>query len=194
MTNPIPDFVQNHYEIHQWKHPVAILNRDFPNEWNDLMEVLTEFRLFKRDVLAPGRGKSPVTIALDSRFYSRGWEEKAFDTKVVIDNVSLESPTHKVDCFKNEIAVEVEWNSKDSVFDRDLNNFRLLFEYRAISVGVEITRCDELQNIFDELGKGKSYGPTTTHMKKLLSKLWGGGAGGCPVLVFGITRRLYVEE
>ena len=194
MPNPIPEFVQTHYEIHQWKHPVAILNHDFPNEWNDLVEVLTEFRLRKSDILAPGRGKSPVATALDSRFYRRGWLEKAFDTKVVIDEIPLETPTHKVDCFKNEVAIEVEWNNKDPFFDRDLNNFRLLFEYRAISVGVIITRCNELQDIFNELDKGSSYGASTTHMSKLTSKLWGGGAGGCPVLVFGITRRLYVEE
>jgi hypothetical protein len=31
-------------------------------------------------------------------------------------------------------------------------------------------------------------------MKKLLPRIEGGGGGGCPVLVFGITRNLYVEE
>ena len=104
------------------------------------------------------------------------------------------SPTHKVDFFKNQVAIETEWNNKDPFFDRDLNNFRLLFDLRAISVGIIITRCDELQYIFDDLGKGKSYGPSTTHVSKLLPKLEGGGGGGCPVLVFGISKRLYIED
>jgi hypothetical protein len=49
-----------------------------------------------------------------------------------------------VDCFKNGVALEVEWSNKDPFFDRDLNNFRLLFELRAISVGIIITKSDEL--------------------------------------------------
>ena len=97
-------------------------------------------------------------------------------------------------CFKNKVGLEIEWNNKDPFFDRDLNNFRLLFELRAVSVGVIVTRCDELQTIFNRLGKGKSYGNSTTHMSKLLPRLNGGGGGGCPILVFGIRERLYVED
>jgi hypothetical protein len=81
--------------------------------------------------------------------------------------------------------------STDPIYDRDLNNFRLLFELRVIDVGIIVTRCDSLQTIVDELGKGKSYGASTTHMSKLLHKVEGGGAGGCPVLVFGISDSLY---
>ena len=135
-----------------------------------------------------------VSAAIDGEFYNRGWKERKFDTKFVIDETSLESPTHKVDCFKNCIALEIEWNNKDPFFDRDLNNFRLLFELRAISVGIIITRCDDLQEIFDGLGRGKSYGNSTTHMSKLLPRIEGGGGGGCPILVFGITKRLYREN
>jgi hypothetical protein len=60
-------------------------------------------------------------------------------------------------------------------------------------VGVIITRCDELQQIFDRLGKGSSYGASTTNMSKLLPRLEGGIGGGCPILVFGISSKLYVE-
>jgi hypothetical protein len=70
----------------------------------------------------------------------------------------------------------------------------LLFELRAISVGVIITRCDELQTIFDGLGRGHSYGASTTHMSKLLPRIQGGAGGGCPLLVFGITSKLYIED
>lgn len=83
---------------------------------------------------------------------------------------------------------------KDPFFDRDLNNFRLLFDLRAISVGVIITRCDELQRLFEELGRGASYGASTTHMSKLLPKIEGGGGAGCPLLVFGIKKSLYDED
>jgi len=92
------------------------------------------------------------------------------------------------------VAIELEWNNKDPFFDRDLNNFRLLFDLRVVSVGVIITRCDDLQDIFDTLGRGDSFGASTTHMSKLLPKLQGGGGGGCPILVFGIRKSLYVED
>jgi len=190
----IPEFVRENYEIHEWKHACAILMNDFPDEWNDIVDVLTTFRLRKRDISTPGGRKSPIAEMIDNEFIKRGWREKSFDTKVVIDQNELESPTHKVDCYKNRIALEIEWNNKDPFFDRDLNNFRLLFELRAISVGVIITRCDELQDIFNSLGKGSSYGASTTHMSKLLPRIEGGGGGGCPILVFGITKKLYIDS
>jgi hypothetical protein len=89
---------------------------------------------------------------------------------------------------------EVEWNNKDPFYDRDLNNFRLLFELRAIDVGVIVTRCTELQQIFNALGRGPSFGNSTPHMAKLLPRLDGGGGGGCPVVAFGISRACYVED
>ena len=78
--------------------------------------------------------------------------------------------------------------------DRDLNNFRLLFELRAIDVGVIVTRSDDLQRLFNELGKGKSYGQSTTHVGRLLPRQEGSSGGGCPILVFGINRQLYSAE
>jgi hypothetical protein len=75
-----------------------------------------------------------------------------------------------------------------------LNNFRLLFDLRAIDVGVIIKRASELQRIFKQLGKGASYGSSTTHHSKLWPRLDGGGGGGCPVLTFAITPELYIED
>ena len=190
----LPAFIRNHYEVHESKHACAILKHDFPDEWNDIIEVLSDFRLYKSWVTVGGGRKSKISEAIDSKLYERGWTEKQFQTEILIDGQSQESPTHQIDCFKNRVALEIEWNNKDPFYDRDLNNFRLLFDLRAVSVGVIITRCDHLQDIFDELGRGSSYGASTTHMRKLLPRIHGGGGGGCPLLVFGISRSLYVED
>lgn len=190
----LPDFLRKQYEVHEWNHACAVLKNDFPSEWNDILEVLTKFRLYRSDVATPGGGKSPIAQKLDGEFTKKDWIEKAFDTKVVIDKKSRENPTHKIDCYKNRVALEIEWNNKDPFFDRDLNNFRILFDLRAISIGVIVTRCDQLQDIFDKIGKGASYGNSTTHMSKLLPRVNGGGGGGCPILVFGISEKLYLEK
>lgn len=144
--------------------------------------------------MEPGGSKSKVASHIDQFFYDRGWEEKGFSTAIHVDDQVMETPTHKVDCFKNRIAVEIEWNNKDPFFDRDLNNFRLLYDLRAISVGIIITRSDHLQGIFKTLGRGSSYGASTTHMSKLLPRIEGGSGGGCPILVFGLTDQLYSED
>lgn len=190
----LPHFIQEHYEIHEWKHACAILKDDFSAEWAEIIEVLTNFRLLRSDITTPGDRKSRVADKLDGDLYRFGWVEKRFDTKVVIDTAELKSPTHKVACFKNRIALEVEWDNEDPFFDKDLNNFRLLFDLRAISVGVIVTRCDELQTIFSQLGRGTSYGASTTHMSRLLPRIEGCGGGSCPILVFGISARLYQEH
>ena len=74
---------------------------------------------------------------------------------------------------------------------RRWSRFRLLHQLRVLSVGVIITRASELQDLFDGLGIGKKYGNSTTHWNKLLPKIDGGGAGGCPVLAVAITGACY---
>lgn len=190
----LPSFIRDHYEVHEWKHACAILCQDFPAEWQDICALLTKFRLRKSWLTVGGGRKSQVSDHIDRFLYARGWQEKQFATQIKVDDATRDTPTHKVDCVKNRVAVEIEWNNKDPFFDRDLNNFRLLFELRAISAGVIITRTDALQGIFDRLGRGSSYGSSTTHMAKLLPRIEGGGGGGCPILVFGITTQLYIED
>jgi hypothetical protein len=190
----LPKNIIKNYEVHEWKHACAILANDFPEEWKDIVDLLTQFHLCKSWITVGGGRKSAVASAIDDFLYKRGWVEKEFATSVKVDEKVIDSPTHKVDCFKNHVALEIEWNNKDPFFDRDLNNFRLLFDLRAISVGVIITRCDQLQDIFNKLGRGASYGASTTHMAKLLPRIQGGGGAGCPLLVFGITSKLYAED
>lgn len=183
--------INTDYEIHEWRHASAVLKAEFPAEWDDLVYVLTQFRLLRSYIAKPGGNKSLVANRIDGLFRSRDWEKKKFDIKITIDKAQHPSPTHEIDNFKNHIAQETEWNNKDPFFDRDLNNFRLLHQLGVVSVGIIVTRASELQGIFDDLGRGKSYGQATTHMDKLLPKMEGGGAGGCPVLAFGIRRSLY---
>jgi hypothetical protein len=190
----VPQDLRDLYHVKEWRNAAGVLATACPGEWQDIIEVLRAFRLLKSQVLTAGGGLSPISQGINGVFDACGWKEKSFATKIVVDNEEYETPTHKVDCFKGRVALELEWNNKDSFYDRDLNNFRLLFDLRAIDVGVILTRATELQAVFDALGKGASFGNSTTHHGKLWPRLDGGGGGGCPVLTFAITPKLYVDD
>lgn len=190
----VPADLRSLYHVREWRNAAGVLSTACPTEWNDIIDVLRAFRLLRSEVLTAGGGLSPISQQINGAFDSKGWKETKFATKIVVDEVEYVTPTHLVDCFKGRVALELEWNNKDPFFDRDLNNFRLLFDLRAIDVGVVLTRASELQGIFDSLGKGASYGNSTTHHGKLWPRIEGGGGGGCPVLTFAITPALYVDD
>ena len=190
----IPDALHKRYKFDERHHATSILATDFAEEFNDILLCLKTFWLKKSDVLTPGGGRSPIPIAIDGFLGARKWTEKRFDINITVDKKPIPIPTHKIDNFKNRVGVEVEWNNKTEFYDRDLNNFRLLWEMRVLSVGVIITRLWELQKLFDKLKKGKSYGNSTTHWNKLIPKVEAGGAGGCPLLLVGMGMNCYNEN
>jgi hypothetical protein len=190
-TNLIPAEIREKFEVAERHHACAILKSDFPTEWKDLLAALEDFKLTRTQIMTPGGGKSPIAKGINGFFYKRGWAEKIFNIHVQVDDTETLSPTHHVDYYKNRVAIETEWNNKTPFFDRDLTTFRLLFDLNVLSVGVIITRADELQDVFDELGRGSSFGQSTTIFSKLIPKLDNRASGGCPVLAFGMTKRTY---
>jgi CRISPR-associated protein Csd2 len=104
---------------------------------------------------------------------------------------------HKIDFVKNRVAVDLEWNSKDQTFDRDLYAVRTFYECGIIAVGALITRSASLAPLFAEIQprvdikdfKSK-FGASTTWMGKLKYRLDAGRAGGCPILALGIKPGL----
>lgn len=190
-----PESFKEKYHIAEWRHALSILKGEFEEQLNDITQVLDEFELRKSSIMLGGGGKSKVSGFLDNYLYDLGWTEKGFETSIVIDGDNHETPTHKIDCVKGRIALDIEWNNKTEFYDRDLNNFRLLHALDAISVGIIVTRATELQtDIFKPLGIQSKYGSSTTHYNKLFPKIEGGGAGGCPLLVVAVKTGAYVED
>jgi CRISPR-associated protein Csd2 len=110
------------------------------------------------------------------------------------------------------VAFDLEWNSKDQTFDRDLYAFRAFHECDLIDAAVLLTRSASLNAVFEKLGaeldeKGKprtdkngkpkliksKYGASTTWMGKLIYRLNAGRHGGCPLLALGITPNLITD-
>ena len=100
---------------------------------------------------------------------------------------------HKIDFIKNRIAFDLEWNSKDQTFDRDLYAARTFYECGIMSAAVLLTRSASLAPLFGEnqnrvdMNDFKAkFGASTTWMGKLKYRLDAGRGGGCPVLALGI--------
>jgi len=197
----IPADISALYEVHDYKHAAAILANEFPDEFDEVCSVLRRFRFTEEDVKMAGGNESRIPKRFSEILRPLGWVERQLHARVLVDDHEVSHDTHKVDYLKGRVAFDLEWNSKDQTFDRDLYAFRAFFEYDKISLGVLVTRSNELDPWFASLGnyvdrygtprvyKAK-FGASTTHIGKLLPRLRAGRNGGCPVLVFGITTRL----
>ena len=101
---------------------------------------------------------------------------------------------HNIDFLKNRVAFDLEWNSKDQTFDRDLLAMLTYFDCGLIDVGVIVTRSEELNDIFrkekDNMGNSliRKYGASTTWIGKLIYRLDSRRNGGCPILAIGIRK------
>lgn len=186
----IPEDIAKLYEVHDYKHAAAIICNEFPEEFGQLCSVLRRFRLTEGDILSAGGSESNIPKRFSSLLRPLGWEERQLNGRMIADDEEVSSDTHMIDYLKGRIAFDLEWNSKDQTFDRDLYAFRAFFEYNRISAGVLVTRSNDLNEVFKRLDVRGKYGASTTHMGKLLPRLRAGRSGGCPVLVFGITTRL----
>ncbi len=188
----IPEDVTSRFKFAEYRHSCAIFVSDFAEEWDDLMRCLRAFTLKKSDIVVGGGARSNIPKRLDDCLAKRGWAEKSFSIIVSVDGGVVQTPTHKLDSFKNRIGIEVEWNNKTEFYDRDLDAFRVLHELGVLDVGVIITRQSELQTeLFKPLGIHKKYGASTTHWDKLIPKVDRGGAGECPLLLVGIGLDCY---
>ncbi|MBN1337788.1 MAG: restriction endonuclease [Bacteroidales bacterium] len=196
----IPKDIARLYEVFDFKHAAAILSKEFPGEFGELCIALRGFRFTKTDLTTAGGNESHIPKLFSNLLRPLGWNEKNLTAELNVYEVkdkktrelkgSINHGSHKVDYLKGRVAFDLEWNSKDQTFDRDLYAFRAFFEYNAISVGVLVTRSLGINPLLKDLGIIAKYGASTTHMGKLLPRLEAGRNGGCPVLVFGITTKL----
>ena len=115
----IPKDISDLYEVHEWRNATGILTTAHPQEWQDIQEALRAFKLYRSELVTGGGNKSKIAKRLDEVLIGqRGWKETQFDTSIKVDQQEIESPTHKIDCYKNRVALEVEWNNKDPFYDR----------------------------------------------------------------------------
>lgn len=118
------------------------------------------------------------------------FSDEPFDEKIIEGYID----GHNIDFIKGRVAFDLEWNSKDQTFDRDLLAMRTYFDCGLIDVGVIVTRSKELNDVFklitDSSGKSlmPKYGASTTWLGKLEYRLKSRRNGGCPILAIGIRK------
>lgn len=228
--------VRQRYDVFSYRHAAAILANSFPEQLREIEAALLAFSITKHDIGFPGGNESDMPKKFSLTLRPAGWVETRIQGDLLVRLQEYEEEIlengktrktkrpdgnpltvtnyidgHKIDYVKGRVAFDMEWNSKDQTFDRDLYALRTFHECGLISAGVVVTRSASLNPVFDVVpllnkngdvvliesgsrqGQPKSckgkYGASTTWMGKLLYRLNAGRHGGCPVLVFGITPK-----
>lgn len=219
----IPADILELYEVYSYRSAALILKEAHPSEFQELMGVLREFRITTQMIRMPGGNESEIPKAISTLLRPKGWHETIIQADLLV-RLLWKEPTgkvkknkevfierenimtrakfldgHKVDYVKNRVAFDLEWNSKDQTFDRDLYAFSAFSQCGVVDVGVLVTRSVELNPVFRALGSAldkdgnetnrpihQKYGASTTWMGKLLYRLNAGRNGSCPVLAFGM--------
>lgn len=203
------------FEFHNYGHALEILHESFPEEWTELQDCLRRLHLTRDDIRKAGGNESPIPKKFDDILYPYGWREIRISGDLVVKKYPRQAAQrrgrfadepyeveaidgyidgHNIDFLKNKVAFDLEWNSKDQTFDRDLLAMRTYFDCGLIDVGVIVTRAEELNEIFkkekDDNGQllMKKYGASTTWMGKLTYRLDSRRNGGCPILAVGIRK------
>jgi len=209
----IPANLREKFEFYSYKNAAVILSEAMKSEFDEICHALREFELNSAMLRKFGGNESDVPREFSKLLRPLGWHE----THIRADlNVSLrwrESSDdsangrkgraikerhflreryldgHKIDYVKGRLAFDLEWNSKDQTFDRDLYAFNAFFLSGAIDCAILATRSLAMNEVFRHFGLMPKYGASTTWMGKLLYRLNAGRNGGCPVLAIGITPK-----
>jgi hypothetical protein len=204
------------FELFSYRNAGAILSKNFPDQMAQIINALERFEITTEMIRKPGGNKGPIADYVDTLF-SNAWVETRISANLEVKlthakqrNVILHQYTrdgyldgHRIDFVNGKVALDLEWNSKDQTYDRDLYAFSAFYDAGAIDVGVILTRGSSIDNPYlRKLGKVlkkdgtegaddvvKKFGSSTTWMGKLLYRLDAGRNGGCPVLAIGITPR-----
>lgn len=202
------------FEFQNYGHALEILNEAFPEEWKEIQECLEKLFISVDDIKAAGGNETAIPKKFDDVLYPLGWREIRITGDLLVklyprkanqrgrfekepfEEKSIEGyiDGHNIDFIKGKVAFDLEWNSKDQTFDRDLLAMRTYFDCGLIEVGIIVTRAEELNDIFKEVkdkeGKPliKKYGASTTWIGKLEYRLKSRRNGGCPILAIGIKK------
>jgi len=227
----IPEDIRGKYEVYSYRNAAVILSETRKREFEEILNALRSFSITTQIIRKAGGNETDIPKIFSAALEPLGWRETRIHADLVVtlawreevgttrSGKAITAPRtqtlrrekyldgHKIDYVKEKVAFDLEWNSKDQTFDRDLYAFNAFFLSGAIDAGILLTRSASLDEVFRGVGPAlkkdgitietlpdgtprstiSKYGASTTWMGKLLYRLNAGRNGGCPVLVFGIT-------
>lgn len=201
--------LENRYELYDYGHALDILRASFAAEWQEIQGALKSFWIREEDITEAGGNKTAIAKRLDDLLFPLGWAEaKITGDLIVTEQIRSgrigETKTrdyvvkgwieaHNIDFIRGKVALDLEWNSKDQTYDRDLMAMRAYYDAGIIDAGIILTRAENLSDIFRRLGLLQKYGASTTHIDKLLYRLDNRRNGSCPVLAIGIRAENVIQ-
>lgn len=228
----IPQDIRDLYEVYSYRNAAVILSETRPEEFSELLDALRSLRITKTMIRTAGGNESDIPKLLSGNLRPLGWHETIVQGDLLVRLLWKEQTSttakgkavferrsreilrekyldgHKIDYVKGKVAFDLEWNSKDQTFDRDLYAFSAFSQCGVIDAAVLVTRSKSMDPVFRKLGPAlkkdgsidykssgvartthEKYGASTTWMGKLLYRLNAGRNGGCPVLAIGITPK-----
>jgi hypothetical protein len=168
----------------------------------DMCEALSWFMISTSEIRARGGRQTLIAQNADQEFRRVGFKTEVkseYATKTIItadfQKTFRVREAHRLDARKGRSDVELQWNSKDVAFARDVQSFNNKYRKGLTDIGYLITRATELQPVFKKLGVGKKYGASTTHVSKLIeiTDISQDVPGACPIIVFAITEKRIVD-
>lgn len=161
-----PESVLSRYVFMETGSASKIAQAVRPDEFSDIVDVLSKFSLSSRLLLTKGGSRGPIPRIIDGAFERRGWTEARVDTykraflfpgqhasTVAGDPLGSYANEHlvseiyqqgySVDNVKGRTALDVEWNPKDGNLDRDFSAYRAWHEEGLIDLAVLLTRIHE---------------------------------------------------
>jgi hypothetical protein len=145
------DAVLKVYEFHDHQHAIAILTIDFPDLLAEICDVLLAFRVSIDFIKKAGGNESEIPKALSQQLRPLGWKEEKLDVEITAGGKTRKSDTHKIDYVKGKVAFDLEWNSKDQTFDRDLYAFRALIQNTVAAKVALIEQWPEIQRLYRDV-------------------------------------------
>jgi CRISPR-associated protein Csd2 len=198
--------LENLYDVLDYRNALAVLEATNAPDFSELIEAFLAFRLSLEDIQKSGGNESNIPKKFSALLSKKGWRETSISGDLLVKLKSKRSSGkgyeqqevlienfldgHKIDFIKGRIAFDLEWNSKDQTFDRDLYAFAAFYQANIIDAAVLVTRSESMNEIFKSLGIMGKYGASTTWMGKLEYRINANRSGGCPVLALGITPKL----
>ncbi len=145
ISSAISDDILSKYDVYSYRHAASILKNAFPSELDEIERALRAFSTTTYEIGIPGGNESVIPKKISAELRPLDWHEARIQGDLVVrvfeqsetvqadgslkkhsvaekDPITLDNyiDGHKIDYVKGRVALDMEWNSKDQTYDRDL--------------------------------------------------------------------------